>query len=125
LSDETPSKGKFAPYLSGDRNTGDAIARALDRLPADVLDFAITKCIFVSAGSAQKNGQCLPKWCLHGDWLILLNDQSPDLETVIAHEVAHAWLGHGEEGDFRSDTESMENQAREKACEWGFTGRRG
>lgn len=28
------------------------------------------------------------------EWLLLIYDDAPDIETVIAHEVAHAYLGH-------------------------------
>jgi len=67
------------------------------------------------------NGQCLPsRFVADADWLIVLDDRSPDLETVIAHEVAHAYLGHSI-ADPLSDDET-ERQASEQTRSWGFTG---
>ena len=77
--------------------------------------------MFVSAGGAL-NGQCLPtRFLSHVEWFILIYDDAPDLETIIAHEVAHAYLGHSLD-DPLSDEET-EMQARELTREWGFTGK--
>ena len=45
--------------------------------------------------------------------------EPPDLETVIAHEVAHAWLGYDDD-DLAYSWEEAEVRAQVR--EWGFKG---
>jgi hypothetical protein len=107
-------------YLGGDRSTREAIVRVLLRLPGDALDLAVDKCLFLSVGSAV-SGQTQPKWVYEPrEWLILLYDQAPNLETLIAHEIAHAYRGHSVSARHLSE-EEMERQARELTRSWGFT----
>jgi predicted Zn-dependent protease len=77
--------------------------------------------VFFSIG-AGSNGQCLPSRFADGaEWLILIDNDAPDIETVIAHEVAHAYLGHSL-ADLLSEEET-EKQAREQVRAWGFSGK--
>jgi hypothetical protein len=114
-------KANRARYFSADPETREALVRALSRLPDDALEFAVDKCVFVSLGGGV-NGQCLPsRFVADADWLVLLYDRAPDIETVIAHEVAHAYLGHSI-GDPLGDEET-ETQARDLVRAWGFSGK--
>jgi hypothetical protein len=52
--------------------------------PNKALEFAETRCVFVSLGGGL-NGQCLPsRFIAEADWLVLIYDNAPDIETVIA-----------------------------------------
>jgi hypothetical protein len=114
-------KANLARYMGGDQNTHGALVRALSRLPDDALDLAIEKCVFFSCGGGV-NAQCLPTRLIgEADWLVLIYDLAPDIETVIAHEVAYAYLGHSI-GDPMSDEET-ETRARELTRTWGFSGK--
>jgi hypothetical protein len=55
-------------------------------------------------------------------WVILLDENIPeeDRESAIAHEVAHARLGHDRLGEMPDDCET---QAANLVKEWGFTGK--
>lgn len=88
------TQGESGPVSRQRPENARALIRAPSRLPDDVLEFAIDKCAFFSLGGAG-NGQCLPSRFIEGaEWLLLIYDDAPDIETVIAHEVAHAYLGH-------------------------------
>jgi hypothetical protein len=56
-------------------------------------------------------------------WIVLLNESivgSEDAESIVAHEIAHAWLRHDRLGlDVSSDSE---REAEELTGEWGFSG---
>ena len=83
-------------------------------MPADARQFALDHCIFVSVGSSSP-AQVLPPT---DRWTVLLEEGQPSVtESVVAHEVAHAWLGH--EGQ---NTDEQERDARSLARSWGFTG---
>ena len=89
-----------------------------------MLEFAIDSCAFFSIGRAG-NAQCLPSRFVTefgADWIIVIYDGAPDLETVIAHEVAHAFLKHSVVDPLMSQEET-ERQAREQTRDWGFTGK--
>lgn len=51
------------------------------------------------------------------EWLLLIYDDAPDIETVIAHEVAHAYLGHSIT-DPLMPHEETERQARDLVRSW-------
>jgi hypothetical protein len=105
-----------------------AIIRALSRLPDDVREFALWRCRFISTDGLR--GTFLPGSIgvdaltrrSRGVWLIILHldGLTPEsAESVVAHELAHLWLGHEpfEPGD--SDAE-LEAAAQTRA--WGFRG---
>ena len=55
-------------------------------------------------------------------WLILLEENltEKDARSIIAHEIAHAWLGHNR---LAADTDaSVEIEAVRQVKQWGFTG---
>lgn len=65
--------------------------------------------------------------------LILLSEhivdkyEREDIVSIIAHEIAHAYLGHANSHSLRSDevhiADEMEVEACELARSWGFSGR--
>lgn len=117
-------------YLGEDVRTEHVIAETLVRLPDTVRAFALERCVFLSVGWAA-SGLTFPGGIgvdpetrrSRNVWLIVLEEQAPRdaLASVVAHEVAHAWLRH----DRLSDElpEDHEVKAAELARRWGFTGR--
>lgn len=100
-----------------DREVDDIVRGTLGRLPADVLEFALEKCAFASVGSEVPAQVIRPT----DRWLVLLSEygyegQPAVSETVVAHEIAHAWLGHEESDD------DKEREVRALVRSWGFTG---
>jgi hypothetical protein len=76
-------------FASHDMET--LILKTLQRLPKEVQEFVYENCSFKEiepdsghAFSMKKNRRLT--------WLILLGSQAD--ESLIAHEIAHAWLGH-------------------------------
>jgi hypothetical protein len=92
-----------------------ALARVLPRLPAEVRSFVADECRFLSLLGGKPYGHC-------ADGLITLAlSQLSDTEAdcVVAHEIAHAWLGHGPMPD-GAQRERQEREAQEQAAAWGF-----
>jgi hypothetical protein len=104
----------------GDRRTRETIIRVLNRLPGDALDLAVDKCVFLSVGGAVE-GQCRPRSQLDRDWLIFIEDQPRrlGLETLIAHEIAHAFLEHLVREPVPPEDE-REREVQELLHKWGF-----
>src|SRR4051794_24203993 len=94
-----------------DRLADDTLRRTLARLPVDVLEFALDQCAFASVGDGIR-AQTLPPV---GRWLILLGD-GEQLEAVVAHEIAHAFLGHES-----PNTDAQEQEVRDLVRSWGFS----
>ena len=88
-------------YYGEDPDLDVHITRVISRLPSKVATFALDRCCFLSVGRATA-GMVLPgRIGVHAIekhsrnvWIILLYVRiSPDdLHSVIAHEIAHAWL---------------------------------
>ena len=119
-------------YYGDDEGTRQLIARVVLQLPSDVAEFTLDRCRFLSIGESCY-GMTLPgrigtHWLDDNSsnvWLILLVenlDRLPgeDARSIIAHEIAHAWLGHDrtapESEDFRTDAARLTQQ-------WGFYGK--
>jgi hypothetical protein len=117
-------------YLGEDARTEHVIAETLVRLPSVVREFALARCVFISIGWAA-SGITLPGSVgvdpasrrSRNVWLIVLEERAPRdlLASVVAHEVAHAWLHH----DRLSDELPQDHEVRaaELAHRWGFSGR--
>jgi len=122
MNEHARRRANQAPYFGVDPETREALVRALSRLPNDALEFAVEKCVFFSCGGGL-NGQCLPaRFVAEAEWAILIYDRAPDIETVIVHEVAHAYLSHSLGVPTLGDDET-ERQARELTRAWGFSGK--
>ena len=94
----------------------------------DAKRFALDRCTFTSVGH-DIVGMTLPgRIGVHSAerrsrnvWIIVVLDQElgEEFQTTIAHEIAHAWLGHDRCGELPDD---CEEQAAKLAKSWGFTG---
>ena len=95
------------------------IYEAVMRLPDDVRAFVFDRVIFLSAAW----GQAFRGRDWSDAWLVMLAPNLPaeDATGIVAHEIAHAWRGHGEGRIGYSVDEEQEACALVQA--WGFTGR--
>lgn len=115
-------------FFGEDVETQLGIVKVLSKLPDNVVQFALDRCSFTSVGKVTA-GMVLPgKVGIHPSekrsrncWLIILDERSTDDESVIAHEIAHAWLGHDRTS--ADDQETWEIDAANLTKEWGFEGR--
>lgn len=104
------------------------IAETVAHLAEEVRVFALDRCRFVSVGIGA-TGITLPgRIGVHyleqesrNCWVIVLDDRVPhdQMHAMIAHEIAHAWLGHDRLGE---PPEDCERQAALLAKKWGFQG---
>ncbi|TMB65067.1 MAG: hypothetical protein E6J43_12440 [Chloroflexi bacterium] len=118
-------------YLGEDNDLRSVIGDTIGRLPDDALLLAADRCVFVSVGRTVE-GMTLPGDVLQRvdeddpTWLILLDDrimdtkEADDVESVIAHEIAHAFLGHNRMTD--DGDRSVEIATCKLVREWGFEG---
>ena len=105
------------------------IRRTLIKLPVEVARFVIDRCSFASVGRVNF-GLILPgRIGVHvverrsrNTWVIILSENLPasEEESVIAHEIAHAWLGHDRLAEMSND---VEIEAANLTKKWGFSGR--
>jgi len=95
------------------------IVMVVKKLPQKVRSFVYNKCAFTSANGG---GHTLCQKTLRRSWLIILDDKAD--KDIVAHEIAHAWLGHKLDfPDARATTEwgyKTEKEACEQATAWGF-----
>ena len=98
-----------------DREAEATLRRTLSRLPADVLEFALARCRFAAVGP-DIVAQTLPP---DDRWVILLREGEMD-ESVVAHEIAHAYRGHVR--STAADEAAQEAEARALARLWGVAG---
>jgi hypothetical protein len=101
------------------------IIDTVDRLPREIAEFACKSCVFVSVGKVRaitlpSSWQTWPG-AESPEYLIVLLDDKPSSEfaAIIAHEIAHAWLGHNY---FEEQGPELENEAAAVAQSWGFSG---
>ncbi|MFX0194601.1 MAG: ImmA/IrrE family metallo-endopeptidase [Candidatus Hodarchaeota archaeon] len=96
------------------------IVKTLQNLPRKVRNFVYKNCAFTSIPEA--GGQALCKQKIKRPWLIILDYEAD--ENTVAHEIAHAWLGHKIEfPDMLPSIEwiyRIEKEACEQATKWGF-----
>jgi hypothetical protein len=101
------------------------IVKVVARLPKRVAEYAINRCLFLQG---IPYGITLPGYIVtgrHGGksrWVILFSYEFPekDAESIIAHEIAHAWLKHDR---YAVDIGvECEIDASNLAKQWGFSG---
>lgn len=115
-------------YYGEDANTHRLLVRTIVRLPEEVAEFALERCRFVSVGGAD-HGLVLPGRVATDledrstdMWLVVLRDnaRADDAESIIAHEIAHAWRRHDRLSlDVYQHSEKV---AARLTAEWGFSG---
>jgi len=106
-------------YWGGTDATWRLIVNTIARLPQDVRDFALEECAFLSVG-VDILGTVVPPRLTAKVWFVLLADglSAEDGPGIVAHEIAHAWLGH----DFMAPPANCEPEAANLVASWGFTG---
>ena len=106
------------------------IVETIAKLPATVAAFAIERCAFVSVGKVAcgitlpgKIGVNARTRRSRNQWVILLTERLPshDRHSIVAHEIAHAWLGHDKLSI--NLPKDCETKAAGLTKSWGFTGK--
>jgi hypothetical protein len=116
-------------YYGDDDEIHRSICLAVMRLPQAVRDFACERCVFLSVGRSCM-GMCVPQMLceirpedVQRRWIFLLDERTSedDVLSVVAHEIAHAWLGHDRcaPGGCPKDCET---ETANLVAQWGFTG---
>jgi hypothetical protein len=106
-------------FLTGENERlAHVIYEAMMRLPDDVREFVCDRVVFLSGAW----GQAFRGMDWSDKWLILLAHDLPEADAsgIVAHEIAHAWRGHGE-GNY-GYTADEEREACAVARAWGFAG---
>ncbi len=97
------------------------IIRAVHRLPSAAREFVYYNCQFASSEDGVVRMRHVPQ--ARQPWLITVGARHVD-ESLIIHEIAHAWLGH--EWDPQRGELRITQQDEEVACDltrqWGFEG---
>jgi hypothetical protein len=86
------------------------LLNTLARLPEEVYRFTLENVSFHAGQSQMLEVKELTKSCM-----IIL--KRTDSESLIAHEIAHAYLGHAKT---KSRTKNIEAEAEELRMKWGF-----
>lgn len=117
-------------YHGDDPDMHYLLVQTVARLPEKVAAYVFQHCIFISVGRANfgfvLSGKIVIDYLaksLCGGWLIFLTEDLPDGDShsIIAHEIAHAYLKHD-----RYDPNigiECEVEAAELTKLWGFTGK--
>ena len=117
-------------YYGEDRDLHRQIIETVLQLPERVGRFALDRCRFLSVGESVY-GMTLPGRIglsagpgrrSRNMWIILLADPLPEEHalSIIADEIAHAWLKHDRLGNPPKDCEI---EAANMTLAWGFTGK--
>lgn len=128
-------------YYGTSDETERRIVKVLSQLPEQVVEFVLDKCVFLSIGHASL-GQVLPARIIEkyfGEsvkdrWIVLLEEEpkaesgklysETDAQSIVAHEVAHAWLRHDAFAEETAERElQLETEAAELTAKWGFKGK--
>ena len=115
-------------YYGEDVELQSRIVKVLARLPDEVVAFVLDRCAFLSTGRVTL-GMVLPgRLGVHhiekrsrNCWLILLDENISTDDSIIVHEIAHAWLRHDKLS--ADDQETWEKDAAILTKSWGFEGR--
>jgi hypothetical protein len=86
------------------------LLNTLVRLPEDVYEFAVEKISFHAGQS-----QTVQVYGMDKPYMIIL--KRTDSESLIAHEIAHAYLSHTQTKSGLTDQETQADELRKK---WGF-----
>lgn len=97
------------------------IVEAIHKLPREVREFIYFNCRFASMDDGGVRMRRIPQ--ARHPWLITLGEGLVD-ESLLVHEIAHAWLGH-EYDPLRGELQASqrdEEDARDLIRQWGFGG---
>ena len=110
-------------YLSENTEVRQLIIKVLLKLPEEVRDFLTESCKFFVPDF--EYGRVWEGQDFQADFIIYLGQDLAEMEneedalSVIAHEIAHAYLNHS---TLSTDGVECEKEACEKASSWGFSG---
>lgn len=105
--------------LSVPSNMESHILKTIYRLPDEVREFVCDECDFCNIKSGTAINLKEPR---KGQWLIILYDDvaEENVENLIAHEIAHAWLKHTTVRLSHEKDLEQEKEADVTAKKWGF-----
>jgi hypothetical protein len=116
-------------YWSDSSEVEGWLVETISRLPEEVAEFAVENCGYMSVGKSAL-AMVMPVEAFHSltddsngnMWLIFLDERckKKDAHSMVAHEIAHAWLGH-KRGD-PNCPKTAEIDAANLTKEWGFKG---
>jgi len=107
--------------LSVPESVETVVIKAVHRLPSAAREFIYYSCQFAMSDESGVRMRHVPQ--ARQPWLITLGEGHVD-ESVIIHEIAHAWLGHAydpELGEWRVSPRD-EQVACDLTRQWGFAG---
>jgi hypothetical protein len=114
-------------YIGESEDARRIIASAISQLPDDVQEFALDGG-FLSVGDpaagfyvSRENLRYLAEGV---PWLVILSDvvDYEDMESLVAHEIAHLWLGHDTGAVGLEAFAAAEEAAAALVKTWGFVG---
>ena len=115
--------GRTGTLATDDDKFRAAYARTLVRLPEEVRQFALDRITILSIGRTAA-GICWPSSIIDKrsrKWIVVIDDNydgRTDMESNIAHEIAHARLSHNRLSPDLGP--SCEKEADDLSVEWGF-----
>lgn len=100
-----------------------AVVRTVHKLPDKVKDFVYENCKFSSPFGGGSALYVKSNHVVERPWLITLAENLTD-ESIIAHEIAHAFLDHKGGSELVEIEEAMkeETEVCSLAKQWGFSG---
>lgn len=113
-------------YFGDDDSIRFSIAKVLPKIPNDVRDYVLNECFIFSAGKGDFGVTWPASMILNSydrlrSWIIILSEDMPedDKDSIIAHEIAHAYLKHDRLSDVPVE---VEKDACLLVKGWGFDG---
>lgn len=103
------------------------IYQTIHKLPDEVKEFVYENCEFASISVfGGKTIYAKAKYLRKRPWLIILSHEkiNDEYQSVVAHEIAHAWLGHKHE-ERGMELEIVAQRERDVCLlvkQWGFNG---
>lgn len=121
------------PYVGGTIEVQGRLNAVVGRLPHEVRDHVLSRCVFLSVGKSNGGGLATRCTSIHpapgfsaevpieARWFLAFSEEAissgadaDDADSLIAHEIAHGCLN--------DDGQRPHADAAERAREWGFRG---
>lgn len=106
------------PFYLMNNEFVEALLRVLKKLPEDAYEFAITKIHYIEPSDQMISMEDLKR--LKREAIVVISDINED---TIAHEIAHAFLGHTMNIYPHHIEDTHEEKANELIVKWGFRSR--
>ena len=110
-------------YLGGSPKVQRLLDRVTAQLPPEVESFVVQQICFIAVGASHGHGQTWNRRHINpsqawesgvAEWVVVLTEERVT-ERLAAHEIAHAWSGHGD-----GPRDKEEEEANRLATQWGF-----